>query len=187
MITESMLERVSRLKTGKGRIEEMITWAFGQRDLIQGKMIEMTSRGINVLDRDYKPVPNTNPQKFSTAYNAAFDKELQPIFDSGMNLIGASYSLVTDVNGYVGTHNGKNQKPLTGNYEIDLVGSREKRIYATQEPEIRRAKNTQQFLLQTYMRDTGEIVNDLSLPIYINGTHWGAFISGLVPATLLEE
>jgi methyl-accepting chemotaxis protein len=43
------------------------------------------------------------------------------------------------------------------------------------------------FLLQTYMRNTGEIMNDLSLPIYINGTHWGCFITGIKPETLLEE
>ena len=165
----------------------MITWAFGQRDLIQAKMIEMTSRGINVLDRDYKPVPNTNPQKFSTAYNAAFDKELQPIFDSGMNLIGASYSLVTDVNGYVGTHNGNNQKPLTGNYEIDLVNSREKIFYYSNDTEIKRSQNTSNFLLQTYPRNTGEMMTDLSLPIYINGTHWGAFITGINPDILLQD
>jgi methyl-accepting chemotaxis protein len=187
MIAESMLERTSRLRTGHGRIEEIIVWAFAQRDLIQKIMTEIAQRGINVMDRNYKPVPNTNPQKVSTVYNSVFDKELQPVFDRGMNESGAAYSLIVDVNGYVGTHNSKNQKPLTGNYEIDLVNSREKRIYASQESEIRRAKNTQPFLLQTYMRDTGEIVNDLSLPIYINGAHWGAFISGLNPKTLIEE
>lgn len=187
MITETMLERISRLRTGHGKIEEIIVWAISQRDLIQSRMTEIAQRGINVMDRNYKPVPNTNPQKVSTVYNSVFDKELQPLFDKGLNESGASYSLIVDVNGYVGTHNSKNQKPLTGNYDIDLVNSREKRIYASQEPEIRRAKNTQPFLLQTYMRDTGEIVNDLSLPIYINGAHWGAFISGLNPKTLIEE
>lgn len=187
IIAENMLERTSRLKTGHGKIEEIIVWAIAQRDLIQNRMTEIAQRGINVMDRNYKPISGTNPQKVAVAYNSVFDKELQPIFDRGLAESGASYSLIVDVNGYVGTHNSKNQKPLTGNYDIDLVGSREKRIYASQEPEIRRAKNTQPFLLQTYMRDTGEIVNDLSLPIYINGSHWGAFITGLNPTTLIDE
>ena len=28
--------------------------------------------------------------------------------------------------------------------------------------------------LNTYLRDTGEVINDLSMPIFINGRHWGA-------------
>ena len=187
MITEGMLERTSQFKTGKGKLEEMVSWATQQRDLIQNKLVEFHSKGINVLDRDYKPVPNTNPQKFTVAYNAIFDRELQPLFDKGRDTTrGATYSLVTDINGYVGTHHSSNQKPLTGNYEVDLVNSREKRIYYSTDAEIRRSKNSMPFLLQTYMRDTGELVSDLSLPIHVNGTHWGGFITGIKPEILLE-
>ena len=34
-------------------------------------------------------------------------------------------------------------------------------------------------LLQTYKRDTGEILHDLSVPIMVNGRHWGGFRIGL--------
>jgi len=95
--------------------------------------------------------------------------------------------LVTDVNGYVGTHHSNNQKPLTGNYDVDLVGSREKIKYFNNDTEVRRSQNTQPFLLQTYVRNTGEVMNDLSFPIYINGSHWGAFITGIKPESLLED
>jgi methyl-accepting chemotaxis protein len=188
MITEAMLERTSRLRTGHGKIEEIVRWAAAQRDLIQNIMTEMSQRGINVMDRSYKPVPNTNPQKYTVAYNSAFDKELQHLFDKGRDSIkGAVYSLVTDVHGYVGTHHSSNQKPLTGNYDVDLVNSREKIKYFSTDAEIRRSQNTQPFLLQTYSRNTGEVINDLSFPIYINGAHWGAFITGLKPEALLED
>lgn len=33
-------------------------------------------------------------------------------------------------------------------------------------------------LLQTYRRDTGEIMHDLSVPVYVNGKHWGGFRIG---------
>jgi methyl-accepting chemotaxis protein len=36
------------------------------------------------------------------------------------------------------------------------------------------AKNQKPSLFQTYVRDTGEILNDLSMPIMIGGRHWGA-------------
>ncbi len=53
--------------------------------------------------------------------------------------------------------------------------------------EIRRSSNTEPFLLQTYPRDTGEILNDLSLPIFIGERHWGAFILGVSPAELQKS
>ncbi|MNT38713.1 hypothetical protein D3C72_1749200 [compost metagenome] len=34
-------------------------------------------------------------------------------------------------------------------------------------------------LFQTYSRDTGEIVNDISIPIYLGPEHWGAVRIGL--------
>ncbi len=187
-ITEEMLERTSRLKTGKGKIEEIVAWAMAKRDFYQNKLTEYQANGINVLDRNYKPVPNTNPQKFSVAYNSIFDRELQQEFERGRDSVkGASYSLLTDLNGYIGTHHCSSQKPLTGNYETDLVGSREKRIFFSTNAEIRRSKNTMPFLLQTYTRDTGELVSDLSLPIYVNGSHWGAFITGIKPEILMAD
>jgi hypothetical protein len=37
---------------------------------------------------------------------------------------------------------------------------------------------------KTYMRDTGQILNDLSMPIYIDGKHWGAMIIGFDPKVM---
>jgi len=46
---------------------------------------------------------------------------------------------------------------------------------------VRRSTSTTPMLLQTYMRDTGEVINDLSMPIVVDNKHWGAFILGLNP------
>lgn len=44
------------------------------------------------------------------------------------------------------------------------------------------------FLMQTYARDTGEILNDLSIPISVNGKHWGGALRvGFDPRVLLSE
>ncbi len=187
-ITEQMLERTSRIKTGKGKIEDVINWALQLGNVYQNKLIELHAKGVNVMDRDYKPVPNTNPPKYTVSYNALFDRELQPLFDAQReSLKGSAYSLLVDVNGYLSTHHSSNQKPLTGNYDIDLINSREKIKYWNNDTEIRRAQNTMPFLLQTYMRNTGEIMNDLAIPLYINGIHWGNFITGMKPEILLEN
>ena len=87
------------------------------------------------------------------------------------------YAGAVDRNGYFPTHNKKFSQPLTGNYETDLANNRTKRIFSDHTG-ARCGKSTQSFLLQTYKRDTGEIMHDLSAPIYVNGKHWGGFRIG---------
>jgi methyl-accepting chemotaxis protein len=36
-------------------------------------------------------------------------------------------------------------------------------------------------LLQPYSRDTGELMHDLSVPIMVNGRHWGGLRLGYRP------
>lgn len=73
-------------------------------------------------------------------------------------------------------------KEMTGQYETDLINSRHRRIMFSNETEKRRSRNTRPFLLQTHSRDTGQIVNDISMPIYVDGRHWGNVIVGIDPA-----
>jgi methyl-accepting chemotaxis protein len=54
----------------------------------------------------------------------------------------------------------------------DKDGNRTKRIF-NDRTGLRAAINEDAFLLQTYMRDTGEVMNDMSTPIVIAGKHWG--------------
>ncbi len=76
---------------------------------------------------------------------------------------------------------------MTGDFETDNLHSRHQKIYNANRAEVRRAENIEPFLLQTYMRDTGEVLNDLSLPLYVNGKHWGGFILGFKPEQLLGK
>ncbi len=179
--TEDLLGEVVTFKTGNDAIEELIIKVTGYRDIIQAAIQDMMKRGVNIFDTVYKPVPNTRPQKYKTAYDDMFDRELQPIFDKAVEDLHTAFAITIDANGYVPTHHSKTSRPLTGNYEVDLAFSRDKKIQYKTETEIRRCKNIKPFLLQTHVRDTGEIMNDLSIPIVIDGRHWGAFIAGFPP------
>ena len=64
--------------------------------------------------------------------------------------------------------------------------SRDKRMF-TDTVGTRAAQNTVRLLLQTYRRDTGEILNDLSMPIHVRGRHWGALRFGFKPEVLLAD
>ena len=187
-VTEKMQALVCQFRTGQGTLDNVIAKARSYRDHCQQKMAEMYANGLNIFDRNYAPVPNTNPQKFTVAYNRQFDAEFQNYFDSVFDdLHGCIYAVVLDVNGYLSTHHKKYSHPPTGNYEVDVVNSRDRRMFNSGQMEIRRAKNTTPMLLQTNMRDTGEILTDISLPIYVDSKHWGAFILGIKPEVFTED
>lgn len=184
--TETMLETVSKFKIGNDVLEETLSKVGAYRDLFEKKLAEAYQQNINVLDTNYRAVPNTNPQKYTTAYNAYFDTELQPLYEQGLqDISGAIYCVLSDLNGYVSTHHRKFQKELTGDFAHDVIYSRHRKIYFTNETEKRRSKNLQPFLFQTYCRDTGEVLNDISMPIFVNGSHWGAIVVGFKPETFI--
>jgi len=186
-VTEQMLELVARFKTGEGKFDTVISTAREIRDLYQGKLQGMKDRGVNMFDSQYRPVPNTNPQKFVTAFSEPFVKEMQTLVDEMVKRIpGMIYCLAVDRKGYLPVHHGHVSKPMTGDPAKDLLYSRHQRIYLSNRTEQRRCSHTDPILLQTYMRDTGEILNDLSMPIYIDGKHWGAFIMGFDPKIMLS-
>lgn len=186
--TEKMQELVARFKTGEGYLEHLISSTSDFRDQVQKRLAEMmTKKKIDVFDRQYQVIPETDPVKYKTHYDDFFEQELQPLYDKMVaDLKGAIYCLCVDVNGYAGTHNSRFSQPLTGDYEFDLLHSRDKRIF--NDPTGKRsAENTNPFLLQTYARDTGEVLSDLSLPIYVNKRHWGAVRLGFNPVILLQQ
>ncbi len=186
-ITEKMQEMVSQYKTGQGLLDQIIDTARRHRNHMQESLAAMKQRGVDIFDHNYKPVPNTNPQKFTAAFTDPVTKTLQSYCDTILKEIpGSIYALPVDANGYLPTHHSHVAKPMTGNYERDLLQSRDKRIYYSNQTEIRRATNKAPMLLQTYMRDTGEVINDLSMPIQVDGRHWGAFIMGLNPEIFTE-
>lgn len=87
------------------------------------------------------------------------------------------YAISIDRKAYVPTHNRRFAQPLTGNEKVDFIGNRTKRIF--DDPVGRRCGDHEQpFLLQTYRRDTGEIMHDISAPVYVKGRHWGGFRIG---------
>ncbi len=147
-----------------------------ENSIKEGKISEK-----DIFDRNYKLIAETNPQKFSTAYDSFCDKVLPSVQEKVLGKsTNISYALATDPKGYVPTHNNKFAKAMTGNYAKDLVNSRSKRIFDDRTGS-RCGNHTKNLLLQTYKRDTGEIMHDLSVPIMVHGKHWGGFRVGYFP------
>lgn len=127
----------------------------------------------DLFDQNYVPLPNTKPQKFHTKFDDLCDRILppiqEPVLATGNEI---AYAIACDRRGYVPTHNNRFCQPLTGNEAKDVLGNRTKRIFG--DPVGKRCgDHVLPFLLQTYRRDTGEIMHDISAPVYIKGRHWG--------------
>jgi methyl-accepting chemotaxis protein len=185
--TEAVQAITARFRLGKDVFDDTLDKMRAFRNLLQEKMEAMHRSGIDVFDQNYVQLPiGIDPPKFSVAYNDAFERELRPVYDQTLASIkGCMYAVAVDTNGYLGAHNGKFSNPLTGDPNKDLVGNRTKRFFKAP-TELRSARNTDPFLIQTYLRDTGEILADLAMPLHVAGRHWGNIRVGIDTAAMLS-
>ena len=155
-----------------GRMPAIVQRAAAEVGELLGKAVD--SGRIRLKDlfaESYQPIPNTKPQKFKTRFDDLCDQLLPSLQESLLEqnrwLV---YAIACDRKGYVPTHNRRFSQPLTGEEKVDFVNNRTKRIF--DDPVGKRCgDHTQPFLLQTYRRDTGEIMHDISAPVMVKGRH----------------
>lgn len=129
----------------------------------------------------YFPIADTDPQKYSTDYDKLSDADFPRIQEHCLSRDSdIKFAIAVDKNGYLPTHNLVYSKPLTGKRQIDLVNNRTKRIF-NDRTGFAAGRNEEPYLIQTYKRDTGEFMKDLSVPMVVDGEHWGGYRIGYVP------
>ncbi|XOB66467.1 methyl-accepting chemotaxis protein [Deferribacteres bacterium DY0037] len=184
---EEIQDNVSQFRIGIGYMEHILAKACTTKQQYEEVLTTLTKQGVDIFDKHYAEIAGTSPQKYKTKYDAKAESAFQEISEKLLTAIdGCIFTLAVDVNGYAPTHNKKFSKKPTGDAQNDTRNSRDKRIF-NDHTGLRAAQNTQPFLMQTYARDTGEILNDLSIPIEVAGKHWGALRIGFNPQALLNE
>ena len=180
--TESIFIELAEFKTGSNiekicQIAQTAARQVGEMfgDKIQANIINQQ----DLFNFNYQKISDTSPQKYHSSFDDFTDKYLpaiqEPILQNNTYII---YAGAVDINGYFPTHNQCFSKPLTGDISTDTMNNRTKRIF-DDSTGSRCGSHTNKFLLQTYKRDTGEVMHDVSAPIYVNGKHWGGFRIGL--------
>ena len=172
--TETIQGSLAEFRTGGTTFDLLVEATTTLRDRATAVLQRHAAAGVQVFDQQYQRIAGSNPPRYTTRYDGAVEAELQAVYDELLQrLDGCLYALAVDNKGYAPAHNRKFSESPTGDYSHDLAKSRHKRIF--DDPVgAKLARNTQPFLFQTYLRDTGEVVNDLSMPIVIDGRHWGA-------------
>ena len=183
--TESVQEVLADMRTGGTAFDSLSESLEAFAGTAAGLLQDARRRGVDVFDRHYQRIAGSEPPRYHTAYDRAIDEPLTRLLDSVLEAVpGAIYTILVDNRGYAPAHNSRFSLAPTGDPKVDIARVRNKRIF--DDPVgARLAANTGAQLFQTYSRDTGEIVNDISLPIYLGPEHWGAVRIGLDYARFL--
>ncbi len=131
-----------------------------------------------LFDTFYIPIPDTDPPKYHTQYDKIVGDPLQTILDQYLsyhnNII---YVIAVDTYGYLPAYNSRYSHSFTGNMEEDIKNNRAKRIL-NDHTGLAASKNRNAYLIQQTVLETGEKLNDLSVPLVVKGQHWGAVRMG---------
>lgn len=158
-------------REGADRIGQLFEQAIRDGKITEGALFDKTRH----------PIANTSPQKYSSAFDQFTDQYLPSVQEAVKDSHDAVvFAIAAAPDGYVPTHNRNFAHAPTGDPDVDLVKSRSKRLF-NDRTGARCGNHTEDMLLQTYRRDTGEIMHDLSVPVFVNGRHWGGFRVGYRP------
>lgn len=178
--TDQALHKLCQFRIGRGELESVLERLEGRRDAIQSEIQTLHDQGVNVFDRNHSVIPGTDPVKHDVSYAAALQQACQYLIDEwAAEADGALYCLPLDDKGYVAVHRSELSHAPTGDPKVDLVKSRHMRFFQNRDiPYMGR------FRLQSYLRDTGEVMFNLSVPLEVSGRYWGGLFMGL-PASVL--
>jgi len=181
---EEALRKVTQFRIGRGRLESVLEIMFQRRDQLEVEIEKLLDQGVDMFDRNYIPVPNTVPQKYEVSYARPFQQACQSLIDSWRDGVdGAAFCLPLDSEGFVAIHFSEFSHPMTGDPEVDLKRSRNMRFFGLALPEDKqRYQDRSLFQLSSYIRDTGEIMINVTVPVTVRDRHWGGVFMGLDPA-----
>jgi methyl-accepting chemotaxis protein len=186
-VAERVQTLLGKFVLGHGALDAAITRASQCRDTLQVRLAAAQREGLNLFDQSYKLIPNTDPKQYLTSYTERFAQICQEACDTLTKATpGGIVSFIVDNKGYCPVNNSWVSKKPTGERAVDLPVCRNKRMFA--DPiGLRAASNTQRFLLQTYLRDTGEIMTEIDVPFFFEGRHWGNLRMGFDASLLLAK
>ena len=186
-VAERVQTLLGRFVLGQGELDAAISRASACRDRLQTRLEAMSREGINLFDQNYRLIAGTDPKQYMTGYTDRFAQICQEEIDLlTRGTAGGIVTFIVDNKGYCPVNNSWVSKPPSGNRAVDLPVCRNKRMFADPVG-LRAAGNTQRFLLQTYLRDTGEIMTEIDVPFFFGGRHWGNMRMGFEAGKLLKD
>jgi len=107
---KSRSENIEAELLSKGRIEAM-TGAKMMEQLLEEQLHNNRFSEEELFDTNYVPIPGTDPQKYTTRYDAYLDKAIRELQDEYLKDEQVVFAVLVDRNGYLPTHNSKYSLP----------------------------------------------------------------------------
>ncbi|MDO6963459.1 methyl-accepting chemotaxis protein [Rhizobium alvei] len=132
----------------------------------------------DLFDRNYRPVPGSDPLQYMTRYTEFTDRVLPELQEPALALSDrVALCCAVDENGYLPTHNRIYSQPQRpGDAVWNTANCRNRRIF-NDRVGLAAGRSLEPFLVQTYRRDMGGgqfvLMKDISAPIFVKGRHWG--------------
>ncbi|KKN96045.1 hypothetical protein LCGC14_0172810 [marine sediment metagenome] len=183
--TNLVLQELSRLRLGHGHLEATTNMLMQRRHDIEDVLVQLQSRGIDVFDRSYTPIPNTNPPKHSVSWAEAYRQGVQPLLDSWdqQGKDGVLYVVPVDDHGYLAASRSAASRPPTGDPKVDAVKSNFMR-FVVEKVELNNLNKCMHVSMGTYVLPGGMVTFAVYVPIHVNGRRWGTLSAGILPTAL---
>jgi len=196
---------ILKVPVAEGKLGESDLLALDYRE-IQGQEIHTLSRFFNVLrvpSGGFTPPKYRTP--YDALVERPLQEAFDQVLEQEPRL---TFALIIDLNTYAPSHNRRFTQDWTGQADKDLAGNRVKRFFTDNRVLLRGARHglgegaealselasrrdfervanlaeketaPEEFLVQTYARDTGAIITVLTVPLYVCGQRYGVSLLG---------
>ena len=173
-----------RMRIGRGVLEPVIDLIDERKLELEQMLTQLLDRGIDVFDRNYQPIPSTDPPQFTTVWSAPLREILQNKMDAWYQQYqhkGINYCMPIDDGGFVAVNRSELSKPRTGNPEVDRQQSRVS-YFAVDKQRAASNKKIDDIALSTFTILNGQIVFSLARPLVVRGRRWGTVNIGIMPS-----
>ncbi|BAE52358.1 methyl-accepting chemotaxis protein [Paramagnetospirillum magneticum] len=137
-----------------------------------------------LFECEYTPVLDTDPQQMLAHHTQVADQVIPAIIEPALASDSrAVFCCVADRNGYIATHNKIYSQPQRPNDPVwNTANCRNRRMFDDRTG-ILAARNTKEYLAQTYARDMGGgnfvVLKEIDCPINVGNRHWGSVRYGI--------
>lgn len=174
------LQGLSRFRIGRGTFEPYIDLVLERRDQLQTVMQRLLDDGVDLFDRNYRPMPQSK-HHFEVGYLGALRSACQGMIDDWCQPNERTlYWTVIDDNAYMPLARRSVSEPPTGDPKIDAAKSQALRIVVTNPVELENTRKVTYVSLGTFVVGK-QIVFTMFAPITLSGRRWGTISTGIHP------
>lgn len=172
-----------RLRIGRGVLEPVIDLIDVRKQELEELLGQLLDRGVDVFDRNYQMIPNTDPQQYNIQWIEPLRDLLQVKMDNWFtesSSQGISYCMPIDDHGFVAVNRSELSRPQTGDSKKDRSQSRVK-YFAVDKQRAEENKKINDIAISTFTIITGQIVFSMARPLIVRGRRWGTVNIGILP------